>query len=102
MELTVEDDFMKITHLDKSSDLVITVIGISVLHAWKILQEKKDAYTDKKGMEHVTWVCREIEDTEDFPYLLHYRRDITSDTERVWIQTLTKLPENYLLLKPMP
>jgi len=53
-------------------------------------------------MEHVTWVCREIEDTEDFPYLLHYRRDITSDTERVWIQTLTKLPENYLLLKPMP
>lgn len=79
----------------KGRDLIITIVSISVLHAWKILQEKKSDFTKLRESVQVTWIDRNIEGNEAFSYLLRYRMDSISGLESLWIQAITQPPANY-------
>ena len=103
MEVIVDTAYTKYASQIKSSELVITIISVSVLHAWQILQNERNACKiHASNANHITWINKEIEKQLSPPYLLYYRKDIIYKQGYIWLQTLTSLPENYLNIHLKP
>ena len=103
MEVIVDTAYTKYASQSKSSELVITIISVSVLHAWQMLQnERNQCKIHASNANHITWINKEVEKQPGTPYLLHYRKDRANKQEYIWLQTLTSLPENYLNIHLKP
>ncbi|MBX3257774.1 MAG: hypothetical protein KF862_26835 [Chitinophagaceae bacterium] len=98
MKLLIEADFMRVTAIGHH-DCHITVLSISVLQAWQILQQEKtrQKLAHKKGYR-VTYIDRKAEQNSTPVFLLQYKKNPFTNEETIWIQSLDRVPDNYVNL----
>lgn len=98
MKLLIESEFLRLTEMTEDK-LYITIVSISVLHAWQILQQEKSLHriSGKSGC-HITYVYKQAEQLVAPVFLLQYKKNMISNSENIWVQWLEKIPDNYLNL----
>lgn len=98
MKLLIETDFLRVIAIGHH-DCKITILSISVLQAWQILQQEKtrQKLAHTKGYR-VTYIDRKAEQCGMPVFLLQYNKNPFTNEELIWIQSLHRVPDNYVNL----